>query len=288
MSEKTTSIRELSKGRRDIRYPDPRVLKMKPGWNVRGPTAELAEHIQTIANSIHATGYDQAKPLTIFQEEGEFFISDGHCRLMAVLRAIEMGAEIMTVPVIMEMKEVNEADRVAGLVTRNSGLPLTPLETAAVYKRLIGFGWTVKQIADKVGKSVGHVDAGLLLMGATPATHAHIVAGEVSASVVTAAVREHGPAKAAKIVDRAIKAADGKRATARDVHAASSGEPRTKERSLAAIDEFFAASIRDHDVPPGVVQLAHAFMAFRLGKCTDEQFAERLGELTHEREMVTA
>lgn len=282
------NIRELAQGNRNVWSLDPRILKMRDGWNIRGDRPELAEHIQTIANSIVATGYDQSKPLTIFQEDGEFYISDGHCRLLAVLRAIEMGAEIKSVPVIQEMKGVNEADRVAGLITRNSGLPLTPLETAAVYKRLIGFGWTVKQIADKVGKSSGHVDAGLLLMGATPATHAAIVNGNVSASVATAAVREHGPARAQKLIDRAIKAADGKRATARGVHAASSGEPRTKERNLAAIDEFFAASIRDQDVPPGVVQIAHAFLAFRLGKCTDEQFAERLGQLTHEREMVTA
>lgn len=276
------NIRELSQGNRNIWNLDPRIIKIATGFNVRDEGPELDAHIETIALSIKAKGYDQSKAVTIFEGEDGYYISDGHCRLRATMLAIKLGADIKRIPVVTEARGINEADRVLGLITRNSGKNLSPLEQGRVYKRLAGFGWDEKEMAEGTGKSIGHVRQMITLMEAKPETHQQIVANKVSATAVAEAVREHGPAKAAKVVTDAIKQSGGKRATARAVAAASSGETRTKERTLSQVEDFFSACIREQDVAPGVIRVAEAFMAFRMGKSTPEQFAERLAELCGE------
>jgi ParB-like chromosome segregation protein Spo0J len=279
---KQMSIRELATGRIDNWKIDPRIIKMKPGWNVRDDTPELQEHIETIARSILSRGYDTTKPLTVWKDDAGYTLSDGHCRLRATLLAIKWGATILAVPVVCEPQATNEADRVVGMLTRNSGMNLTPLEQGKVYKRLLGFGWDEKQIMDATGKSKSHVQHIFSLMEASPETHQQVINGKVSASVVASAVREHGPAKAAKVVNRAVKSAseNGKtKATARDVRAASVGEEATKARPLSEIIEFFRATVVEQDGPPGVQKIAEAFLDYREGKTTPEKFMAQLGKI---------
>ena len=291
MPTQSKNIRELSTGNRKVWNLDPRIIGVKPGFNGRDEGPDLDEHIATIARSIVHRGFDLSKPITIFRDGALYFVSDGHCRLRATMLAIEMGADIRSIPVITEAVGVNEADRVLGLITRNSGKNLSAVETGRVYKRLLGFGWNEKQIADSTGKSIAHVRSIFTLMEADPANHKQIAAGEISATVVTAVVREHGPAKAEKVLTRAIKQAKANgqaKATARDVRAVTANEPTTKARPMSEIVEFFRITLVEQDGPPGVQKLASAFLEFRDGKATPERFMKRLTELTGVREAVEA
>ncbi len=61
-------------------------------------------------------------------------VIDGHHRYYGAIEATKAGADIIR----LECKDFvgNEADRIAFMVTRNRGKPLTALERAAAYQRL--------------------------------------------------------------------------------------------------------------------------------------------------------
>jgi ParB family transcriptional regulator, chromosome partitioning protein len=277
-------IKELSKpfGRRDVHSIDPRIIKQIDGWNVRDEGPELQQHIEIIARSIKAIGYDQTKPITIVAYDGGFAVIDGHCRLRATMLAIEWGCEIVAIPVITENKATNEADRVLGMITRNSGRNLTPLEKLKVFKRLAAFGWSGNAIAEKTGMSIGGVEAIFLLGEATPETHAAIIRGEVSASAVTAAVREHGAERAEEVVDKAIAIAkkNGKaKATGAMVERAAEttdGEKPAKVLPLSKVLRFFQLTISEGDGTPNVQTLSAALLDWRAGELNDEEFMAAL------------
>lgn len=273
----TISIRELSKGKRDLWKLDPRIIKIKPEWNCRADTPELHEHISTIAKSICEIGYLQDKPLVVFQEEGIFYVSDGHCRLKATMAAIEAGAEIESVPVVTEPQGANDMDRVLGMLTRNSGLSLTPLEQGSVYKRLAAFGLDGYEIARRTGRSARYVDNIFALMEATAETHASVVAKEVAPSVVAKAVKKLGPAKAGLAIKEAIglaKENGQSKATAADVEAVNGLRPR----QIAEVVAFFQGVASDDSSPAQAI--AVDFLGWQSGVLTTAEFASMLNQVT--------
>ena len=195
------SIKKESVGRKDLFLLDPGKIQEKAGWNVRAETEELAEHIEQLALSIAEVGVQQ--PITVYMEEDTIYLSDGHCRLAGVKLAISRGAEIKSIPCRVEERYSNDADRVLAMIVRNSGKPLTPLEKAAVAKRLISFGWSEEEIAKKTGISKQYVGK-LLQMEAMPEKLKIMVGdGVVSASVALETVQREGPEEAAKSIANA-------------------------------------------------------------------------------------
>ena len=79
-------------------------------------------------------------------------VIDGHHRYYGAIEATKAGADIIR----LECKDFvgNEADRIAFMVTRNQGKPLTALERAAAYQRLRNQGWEPDEIAKKVKRSL--------------------------------------------------------------------------------------------------------------------------------------
>jgi ParB-like chromosome segregation protein Spo0J len=287
------TILELSKGRANIYNLDPRELKIKPGWNPRDETEQLQQHIETIAASIIAVGYDSSKPLTAYPDEDGYYVSDGHCRLRATLMAIKRGAEIVSVPVVLEARGTNEAARTAGLLTRNNGLRLEPLEQGRVYVRLQGFGWTDEQIAQTSGMSLSHVRQIFDLMGASPDAQKLVRSGDVAASTVATATRRHGATKAAKIVKRAVataKASGKPKATLAAVErAASKGDAGTEKdtdksdektnRPLSEILSFFRDTIAEKNGTATALNFLELFLRYREGDLTPENFVKKIGEI---------
>lgn len=148
-------------------------------------------------------------PLEVRVEDGRILIVDGHHRYAAALDAISKGADIKSVDV--RQFRGNDADRVAHMITSAGGLPLTPLQLGIQYRKLIGFGWTEKQVAARVGKSVEHVKNMVLLGEANSDVHQAVNAGEISGTAAVAMVKEHG-SKAGKVIQASLQEAraDGK------------------------------------------------------------------------------
>jgi ParB/RepB/Spo0J family partition protein len=206
-------LASLSVGRSDFFRIDPRVLKVRDGWNCREDYGDIDE----LAASIAEVGVKE--PLTVVYEAGEAWVTDGHRRLKATLQAIASGAEIVSVPCKSEDRYSNDADRLFSQILRNSGKPFTALENAKVYQKLIGFGWTQADIAKKAGISQSRVSQVLELLTLPEGVKKLVTSGQVSASLAAATVSEHNPQKAMQILQDAVASAqvEGRtRATARD------------------------------------------------------------------------
>jgi ParB family transcriptional regulator, chromosome partitioning protein len=215
------NIKELATSKSDVYRLNPRILKIKEGWNSRDFTLpENVQHIAELAASIAENGV--RKPLEIFKEGEDFFVSDGECRLRATMKAIEDGAEIESVPVITEPKGSNEVDRLFLQHVGNSGKQFNTLEKGNLFHRLTLFGLDEAAIARRIGVSKQHVIDCLMLRSAPAGVQKMIRSGEVAPTLALQTLKStKGDGKAATSQLReAVKEAKsgGKtKATARDV-----------------------------------------------------------------------
>jgi len=178
---------------------NPQALEVEEGFNARPLNAE---HVAEM--SLAWRNGAVFPPLEVRVEDGRILIVDGHHRHAAALDAISKGAEVRTLDV--RQFRGNDADRVAHMISSASGLPLTPLQLGVQYRKLIGFGWTEKQIADRVGKSGQHVKDMIVLAEANSDVHQAINAGEVTGTTAVALVKKHG-SKAGKVIRDGVEKA---------------------------------------------------------------------------------
>lgn len=271
------TIKELALKRSDIFYVDPRVLKIKPGWNARnGADPDNKAHILSLASSIAQVGVQEA--LTVYRDEGEIWLSDGHCRLAATFYAIDtLKADIKSIPVKTEGREANEADHVFSQILRNAGKPLTPYEAGSVYKRLVGYGWTVADIALKSGKSKASVEAALDLQGAPVQVQKLVASGKVSATLATETIKREGPSKATQTLNNAVDAATQKgktRATKADIDEAPVVK-LTASAKLARIREIVDEA--EEIEPDSEIAVSHDESALRMSNKVYKELLKLLG-----------
>ncbi len=213
------------------------VLRPNPE-NIRLDTQELRDHIRGIADSIKSTGYLRSRPFTVRLVGDVAEIVDGNCRFAACSIAVAEGAELLTVPCMLEAPGTTEAERTANMVLANSGLAHSPLEMTVAVKKLLSFGWSDTQVAKRLGKSRQYVANLLDLAGASPDVHLAIANGTVSATQAIKLIRSEGDDAGAVIARVAEQArAEGKsRVTARAFKAA-------KPETVAEIPDTVAPSI---------------------------------------------
>jgi ParB family chromosome partitioning protein len=199
-------------------------IRVLSGFNVRTRNDEYDAHIKEISESILANGFYKDKPLAGYvAREGlvnVIYLTDGHSRLEAAKIAIAGGAEISVLPVVTKPAGTSLEDLTVGLVTSNSGRPLTPIEKGAVCKRLLGFGWDVAMIAKRLGLTKSYVTDLINLTGAPIALRSMVESGEVSAANAVTAIRKHGD-KAAEVVGEKLTSAK------------ASGKKKVTKKSLA-------------------------------------------------------
>lgn len=173
---------------------DPRLLEVEEGFNARPLNLEHVASIE-LAYRNGAT----LPPLDVRVDNGRIIIVAGHHRRQAALNAIAAGAEVVSLD--CRQFRGNDADRVAHMVTSQSSFPLTPLQLGRQYRKLIGFGWTEKAIADRVGKSTQHIKDMLALTESNSDVQAAVDAGKVSASNALKLYKTHGEKAGAVIAE---------------------------------------------------------------------------------------
>lgn len=187
------SIKQIAKGRSDLYRVSINDLAVKEGWNSRIlDDPENIEHIDMLAKSIAEEGVKQ--PLTVYMEDGKLYIEDGHCRYFAVQKAItdyDAPADLL-IPVRMGEKDATEADRIFSQILRNSGKPLSPLEMASVFKRLVDLGWSDSEIARKAGVTRVYVGHLITLIEAPKEIIALVRSGLISATLAIETIKEYG------------------------------------------------------------------------------------------------
>ena len=174
-------------------------LYVEPGFNVR----EIDQaHVEEFRDAFIAGEY--LPPLAVEVTEKGVKIIDGHHRYYGAKLATEAGHEIPR----LECKDFvgSDADRIAFMVSSSQGKPLTPLERAAAYQRLINQGWTAAEIAKKVKRSIADVDHHLQLLEVGDGLIEMVKSGEVAASTAVALSREHGPKASTVAAEQLVKA----------------------------------------------------------------------------------
>src|SRR5271167_3523295 len=104
------TLKEAALKRGETYHIDPRILKTKPDFNPRDMLAgENAAHVNELMISIKAVGVKV--PLTVYHEDGEIYVQDGHCRLAACQLAIATGCELVSVPCLAADRNANDTDK---------------------------------------------------------------------------------------------------------------------------------------------------------------------------------
>lgn len=178
---------------------DPRVMEIEEGFNARPLDPD---HVASMSLAMRSGA--TFPPLEVRVEDNRILIVDGHHRHAAALDAIDKGFEIKALA--CRQFRGNDADRVAHMLNSASGLALTPLQLGVQYRKLIGFGWSEKQIADRRGKSVQHVKDMILLGEANSDVHQAVNAGQISGTAALNIVKKHG-SKAGAVIREGLEAA---------------------------------------------------------------------------------
>ncbi|ANI02891.1 hypothetical protein A210_09735 [Pseudomonas putida SJTE-1] len=244
-------------------------LHEEPGFNLRTEGEALEASINSLAEFVAAGG--QIPPLEVRpRAEGGVWLVDGHRRRRALLKLDAEGRLPRTpnkerpqvleawVPVIAF--EGSDADRVARIITSQENEKLSPLELAEGYKRLRAFGWSVEQIAAKIGKTRQHVEQVLTVGNANTDVQNLVAAGHVSATTAAQVVREHGDG-AGKVLGAELEKAQAngkKRVTAGSMKGPSIPRPRleavhTASRNLIASLDSIDEDSRSLTIPAALV-----------------------------------
>lgn len=218
------AMADLKAGSSDLWKVKPQDITVLPGFNPRVQNRAFFEGIQVLAENMVAHGYMQDKPLAVYSAkidgEDKLVLQDGHRRLAAVLRAIEMGAPIKVVPVVLKERTESMIDLTLALLHSNEGQPFSTFEKAILAKRLKKYGWENKQIAAEFRCTAAFVGQ-LLLMASAPQAIADLVQqGNLSATEAHRLMMTHGAEEAGRMATEgaaAAKAAGRTKITAKDL-----------------------------------------------------------------------
>lgn len=224
----------------DLWNVHPSRLRFIEGFNGRVQGPEYEAHVEAITQSILDNGYYQDKPIAAYvakeDDEQVIYVTDGHTRATAALRAIERGAPLETVPVVVKPKGTTLEDLTFALVTSNNGKPFTPYETALIVKRLIDMGVVEKVIAKRLNLTSTYVNSLLELVAAPKAIRDMVVAGQVSATEAIKELNKHGKQAVPRLKEalKTAQAAGKSKVTGKHLPKPKKAAPVRFEGSVAA------------------------------------------------------
>jgi ParB-like chromosome segregation protein Spo0J len=226
--------------REESRSLDPREVTIKPGWNVRDMTStESREWIATLKASIAARGLDEPISIRYERKTGVATLVDGQCRLIACRELWNEGNKVW---VKSKVVDGDEAELTIKSLVYNSGQPLTQWEVGAGCRRLIGWSWSVRDIAAHICKPVRYVTEALALHNVPVEAKAMLAAGEVTPGAVLHAVKEHGAEAAVKVLKQAVAA---RPAPAKAAQATLPGTPVPKAKKQKPVTREKKPSVRE-------------------------------------------
>jgi ParB family chromosome partitioning protein len=220
------------------------------GFNVRiTGTKDWDSKIEDLTNSIMTEGFYRDKPLSVFVGKDDkgantFWLTDGHRRFEALNKAIERGAEIEMVPVIVKPAGTSMEDLHVAMA--KTGEPLQPYEMAILCKRMIGYGREPEEIAKRLSITRRYVDDLLFLIAAPAKIRNMVMDGRLAATLAIKQLRTNPKAAVKVLTATAEKSAkEGKdRITSRDIPKTSAA-PTPSARGIVAEAFDFKAKAGD-------------------------------------------
>lgn len=246
------NLKSIAAGRSDLLQINPDLIGVDPAYNIRKFDSLNDEQDAALVESIRHNGI--RTPLTVRLVGESVVVVAGHRRLAAVKLLNASGAEIKTLPCMPEQRGTSDADRDLDLITSNSGKPLTVLERAEVFVRLLRHGWSEADIAKRVGVSEQTVRNQIAIHELPTPIKQMVEADEVSASLAVQVVRSEGETAPA-VLDEALEIAkaEGKEnVTARTVARVDTKGAAKKAAKAAAKAEAVEVaptpSLREEDI----------------------------------------
>ncbi len=175
------------------------LIEVEDGFNGRPIDVD---HVEAMKKSYRAGAV--FPPMYVRVDNGRIILVDGHHRDRMYKELILEGLPILKVDVVQFRG--NDAERVAHMLTTASGKPLTPLEMGLQYRKLQGYGWENKRIAETVGKTVSHVGEMIKLAESNSDVQGMVKSKQVSAANAVKMLRKHGE-KAGEVMADSMQAA---------------------------------------------------------------------------------
>lgn len=187
----------------------PNEVHVEKGFNARDYSLEENKnHLESLKASIRAVGVLQ--PVWIREDKDKFYLVDGETRLRAVLELIDEGLPILKIPAKI-VDAGNEIERKLLSLTANQGKPLGKWEAGTAYKQLEGWGWTLEQIAERVGQSERYIREAIELSNVPQEVKVLLSSGQITTRLALKAVREDSDTAAETLTQAADEAkASGK------------------------------------------------------------------------------
>lgn len=217
------------------------IIEIKEGWNARTDFSGQDE----LANYITENGFPGS--IEVYKTpDKRLLLVDGERRLRALRQAIENGAEIRMVPITVARKGTSEIDLYLSHISRNAGKPFTATEEAESYRRLADWGFEIKEIAEKTGKSISHVRNRLELACASPELRKAVDAGDVPVTAAQKIIKESGGTVDGQ--SDGLKKARSKPTRNKIIFSYKNGELRktgVKDACIPVIEEFMTDKIKE-------------------------------------------
>lgn len=173
--------------RSDVFHIDPKNINIVEGWNARTDFSGEDELVDFIKNG------GDFEPLLVRKNTlNSLDLVSGERRLRATLRAISEGCEVVSIPIIVAKKGTNQQDLFFKDLTSNGGKPLSAVEEAGAFKRLLVWGFTPQEISTRTGRSISHVKNRIDLSNASKALKESLNSGETTITEAQAIARESG------------------------------------------------------------------------------------------------
>lgn len=206
---KTTGLASVSKKTSEIQYINPRIIKVREGWNSRDfNDPENAQYVEELATNIMEVG-GVKEPITVTFERGEVWLDDGECRLKAALLAIKRGFDVKVIPAKPEDRYASEFERLRNQRLRNSAKQFSVFEDAKHFKRMLDVDptKTLADIAKSCNISTARVSQILEFNTVPNKVKEQVQNGSVSPTLAMQAVKQFGGTEAEKKLSEGIKAA---------------------------------------------------------------------------------
>lgn len=198
---------EVNKEKRsDLFAVDPRNIMANPNFNVRidyGDIEQLEEQIMSGGGIKNPVRIYPAMDSNGKRIADKYFLTDGYRRHKAAMNIYDKYGKIVMMPAIKESRGYKDEDRFIDMVLLNDGKPLTPIEEAEAYRRLLELGHTEGHIVDKVGKSAAHVNNLIKLINAPEEIKNLVHKGTISATLAVDVLRKYKGEDAVKIIQEA-------------------------------------------------------------------------------------
>ena len=151
-----TGIKAVISGRTDLYMVPVTNIDVIPEFNARDfSTPENVAHVEWLAESIASEGIKE--PLLGYMDGTRFKVTNGECRMRAIAKLAEDGVVVENVPVRLEARYANDADRLYTQVTSNSGKNFTPMELSTLFLRMVFLGQSEEVIAKRTATDVRRV-----------------------------------------------------------------------------------------------------------------------------------